>query len=67
MTKEHLYYYTVEIIKLIKYFIQNPHPSKSFYDSGLKKIGNVLQVTLSNIQSIYYQYNLKPLLVYHSS
>lgn len=67
MTKEYIYYCTFEIIHLIKYFIQNKHPSKAFYETGLTKIGNVLQTALTNIQSIYYQYTIRPSLIYHLS
>jgi hypothetical protein len=64
MTRQTIYYYTLEVIKIIQYYIDSYHPSDKHYQKGLLKIETLIHNFLSNIQNVYYQYILKDDLIY---
>lgn len=64
MSRESIYYYTLEVIKIIQYYTKSFHPSDKHYQKGMDKIEALLVKFLSNIQTIYFNYILKDDLIY---
>ena len=64
MTVETVHYWTMEILKVIQYYLQSKPESSntSPYQKGIQEISKVLRHTHSKLERIYYHYYLHPTL-----
>lgn len=64
MTIETIHYWTVEVLKVIQYYLQSkPNISNhSTYQKGIEELSKVLRNTHSKLEHIYYTYYLHPTL-----
>jgi hypothetical protein len=62
MTVENLHFWTMEILKVIQYYLQSkPEPAiLSPYQKGIQEIAKVLRHTHDKLERIYYKYYLHP-------
>lgn len=64
MTIETIHFWTMEILKVIQYYLQSKPEATiaSSYQKGIKEISKVLRHTHDKLERIYYNYYLHPTL-----
>ena len=64
MTIETIHYWTIEIVKVIQYYLQSKPETvnTSPYQKGIQEISKVLHHTHTKLENIYYKYYLHPTL-----
>lgn len=64
MPIETIHYWTIEILKVIQYYLQSKPdaPNISHYHKGIEEINKVLRHTHTKLENIYYKYYLHPTL-----
>lgn len=64
MTIETIHFWTMEILKVIQYYLQSKPKAAmaSSYQKGIQEINKVLRNTHDKLERIYYNYYLHPTL-----
>jgi hypothetical protein len=67
MTRESIYFYTSQILKIIHYYIYHEKYLPHQYQRGLNEIHKIIFQCYEKIENIYYRYAVKPSLEYFIS